>query len=499
MPKSAELADAARGCSAVRRAAALAEWVGRGRQVTAKGVPRRADVAAACAAVGVAAPERVRSAADVPDLHYPWTAALAAGLLSIEGSRVVPGPALAGWRTAGEDGVLDGWLHGLVDALTDTYGEADRADALEIGRLVLTVLATDPAPKAADLYEVVVHTLLAADHALCMTFTRGLRDPVDVATGLLTAFGAVERSSGRWRVTPLGRWALTEISTRGASLRGASERAVDGICQLMVRLRRVRPACWRRILVPADATLGDLHEVIQIAFAWDDDHLHVFTVGARRYGDPYFDFEYDEDEITLSAALARTRKPITYVYDLGDHWEHEIVLEKAVEPDPSVAYPHCVDGRGDAPVEDWCEDEEGAWITFDQADINARLARLTSGVQQISADLHDDIEVILTDAYGEAEQMSAFLTVLGEEIDFPVPATLLGNPVTVTGLDEDDVTLSLLARCQGRRERIAFADLEFQPETIEAWLHAAYLTHLGRRPAAVTPPAGWDGLSHWMT
>jgi hypothetical protein len=48
-------------------------------------------VAAACAAVGTTAPERLRSAADVPDLHRPWTAALTVGLLAIEGSRAVRG------------------------------------------------------------------------------------------------------------------------------------------------------------------------------------------------------------------------------------------------------------------------------------------------------------------------------------------------------------------------------------------------------------------------
>jgi hypothetical protein len=478
----------------MRHAAALAEWVSPGRQVTAKRVLRRADVPAACAAAGFRAPKRLRSAADVPDLQYPWTAALAAGLLSVEGSRVVPGPALPGWRSATDDDVLAGWLRGLAGALVGTYDESDPADALAIGRLVLTVLTTDPAPDR--LYRATADTLFAADGKLWGIFTHrvGIRDPLDVAMDLLAAFGAVDAARGRWRITPLGRWAFPQLIS-GVLGPSGMEDGVEGICQLKVTLRHVRPACWRRVLVPADATLGDLHEVIRVAFAWGTDHLHMFAIGRRRYGDPGFDFEYDEEETTLSAAFASTRKAITYVYDLGDHWEHEIVLEKAVEPDPSATYPHCVDGRGDAPVEDWNEEAGGpAWTTFDQADINARLARLT---QEIAPDLQGDIEIILTDAYGEAEEMTAFLTVLEEEIDFPVPATLLGNPVTVTGLDADDATLSLLARCKGTPRPITFVDLEFQPGTVEAWLHAAYLTYLGRDPTAVTPPAGWAGLSGW--
>jgi hypothetical protein len=333
--------------------------------------------------VGVTAPERLRSAADVPELHRPWSVALAIGLLSIEGTRAGRGPAIAGWPSATDDDVLAGWLRGLANVLADTYDESDPIDALEIGRSTLTVLARDQAGTTADLYEDLVETLFDADHTLCWIFTRGpgRGHPIDVVLELLAAFGAAERSDGRWRITSLGRWAIPELSSHRTSLLGASDVA-EGIYRLKVTLRHVRPACWRRILVPADVTLGDLHEVIRIAFAWDDDHLHAFAVGPRRYGDPSFDFEYDEDAITLSAAFARSRGPLGYVYDLGDNWDHEIVLETAVEPDASLTYPICVDGRGDSPVEDWNEEfGDPAWITFDRADINIRLARLGSGIQ----------------------------------------------------------------------------------------------------------------------
>jgi len=85
--------------------------------------------------------------------------------------------------------------------------------------------------------------------------------------------------------------------------------------------------------------------------------------------------------------------------------------------------------------------------------------------------------------------MTAFQTVLEEEIDFPVPATLLGNPVVVTGLVGDDARFELRARCEGRhgKGKVSFSDLEFLPGTVEAWLHAAYVAYLGRPPSAVTP------------
>lgn len=456
---------------------------------------RRADVPAAGGVLGVDLPDWVRSAADVPALHWPWLAALGAGLLSVDGGRAVAAPAVAGWPSAGPDEVLDLWARGLAAALADVFDVDDGAEALEIGRLALTVLAHDPVPTGAELTEAITLDIIGA--GLHWTFARGLgtRDPAEVTVQLLAAFGAVTGTPQR-RITSLGRWALTAIGTRGAALFRTTDVQEDGTYQLKIVLRDVRPACWRRVHMPASATLGELHEVIQVAFAWDGDHLHGFTVGRRRYGDPYFDFEYDEYKATLAEVFARAHKPITYTYDFGDDWRHDITLEKAV--DPAADLPVCVDGRGDAPVED---SDEPAWIAFDQADINARLARLGTGERAADAQLREDTEVILTDAYGEYEQMTAFLTVLEEEIDFPVPATLLGNPVVVTGLVEDDATTELRARCEGQHAKglVSFADLEFRPGTVEAWLHAAYVTYLGRRPSTPTPPAGWDGLTDWTS
>ncbi|MGI8310097.1 plasmid pRiA4b ORF-3 family protein [Saccharopolyspora hattusasensis] len=348
--------------------------------MTANHVLRRADVPTAGRALGIELPESVRSAADVPALHWRWTVALGAGLISIEGGRAVAAPALAGWQSASPDELLELWARGFAAALTGLFDGEEASEELEIGRLALTVLAGKPVPTRAELPRAISHAIIHAGYELYQTFTRGfgVRDPAEVTLELLAAFGAITDAPVR-RITPLGRWALSVIGTRGVSLLGSSDDAEeDGTYQLKIVLQHVRPACWRRVLMPASATLGDLHEVIQIAFAWDGDHLHGFTVGRRQYGDPYFDFEYDEHGITLAAAFARARKPITYTYDFGDDWRHEITLEKVVEPTPAATLPICMDGRGDAPVED-CGDDELAWIAFDKAGINTRLAQLGSG------------------------------------------------------------------------------------------------------------------------
>ena len=40
----------------------------------------------------------------------------------------------------------------------------------------------------------------------------------------------------------------------------------------------------RRLEVPADISLARLHRVIQVAFAWDDSHLHVFQTPYGQFG-----------------------------------------------------------------------------------------------------------------------------------------------------------------------------------------------------------------------
>jgi hypothetical protein len=83
--------------------------------------------------------------------------------------------------------------------------------------------------------------------------------------------------------------------------------------QFKVTLIDIRPAIWRRILVP-DCTLAEFHLLIQMAFGWENCHLHQFEIGKKRYSTPMPDgyqddlqFE-DETNATLSALLPKSKK-----------------------------------------------------------------------------------------------------------------------------------------------------------------------------------------------
>jgi hypothetical protein len=119
--------------------------------------------------------------------------------------------------------------------------------------------------------------------------------------------------------------------------------------QLKVTLKGSKPPIWRRLQVPSDLSLAELHHVIQISFGWDDSHLHAFETRHGRFGQPGFlDGAGDERRVALSQVAAPKGK-ISYTYDFGDDWAHDVLVEKTTEPVPTA---RCIGGRRAAPPED---------------------------------------------------------------------------------------------------------------------------------------------------
>ena len=58
------------------------------------------------------------------------------------------------------------------------------------------------------------------------------------------------------------------------------------IYQLKVALLGTRPPIWRRLVVPSELNLAQLHDVLQVAMGWQDGHLQEFSAGGRRFGPP---------------------------------------------------------------------------------------------------------------------------------------------------------------------------------------------------------------------
>lgn len=101
--------------------------------------------------------------------------------------------------------------------------------------------------------------------------------------------------------------------------------------------------CSGWLQVPSATTLAQL----QVAMGWQQLHLHSFGWG--RYGDE----DGAETSVTLAEALPAAGAVMGYRYDFGDHWVHEVTVEKILtRPGRGVVYPRWVAGRRTCPPED---------------------------------------------------------------------------------------------------------------------------------------------------
>ena len=134
----------------------------------------------------------------------------------------------------------------------------------------------------------------------------------------------------------------------------------QSILQLKVTLCQIKPPIWRRILVPDNITLGQLHDVLQIVMGWTDSHFHQFVLGREVYGVPDEDEDNfmfgtplkDENKERVSSLLLKEKDSLTYEYDFGDGWQHKVTLEKIIPYDSSIQLPSCIKGKRACPPED---------------------------------------------------------------------------------------------------------------------------------------------------
>ena len=151
----------------------------------------------------------------------------------------------------------------------------------------------------------------------------------------------------------------------------ATEAGARTVYRFLVTLEW-EPEVWRRIEVRGDQTLHDLHEAIQEAFDWDDDHLYAFFLSGKAWDE---DTAY-ESPMSDGRSAARYRlehlplrrgKKLLYIFDFGDELRHIIRLEAVVPNgiEPDVEYPRITERHGanvpqypDADDEEDWEDED---------------------------------------------------------------------------------------------------------------------------------------------
>lgn len=133
-----------------------------------------------------------------------------------------------------------------------------------------------------------------------------------------------------------------------------AERPGEYVIQLHIELNDVEPAVWRRVLVPGDSLMSEMAETILFAMGWQNSHLHQIEVGESLYGMHADDDSEEEiDEATVTAIdVLRGQRNFTFVYDLGDYWDHRVTVEEITWTDPPMYCAVCLGGENACPPED---------------------------------------------------------------------------------------------------------------------------------------------------
>lgn len=131
--------------------------------------------------------------------------------------------------------------------------------------------------------------------------------------------------------------------------------------QLKIGLKWAKPPIWRRVQVPGNLCLGELHDIIQIIMGWTDCHMHHFEIDKIFYEPPNNedDFRFDssiiqrdETRFTIHNVLGERIKRFHYIYDFGDDWVHQIDVEKIIPATEAETHPVLLTGRRACPPED---------------------------------------------------------------------------------------------------------------------------------------------------
>jgi len=134
--------------------------------------------------------------------------------------------------------------------------------------------------------------------------------------------------------------------------------APDDIAILRIELEDIEPLIWRRVAVHTSMNLKAVHSVIQAVMGWLDSHLREFTANGRKYSmlvpndADWNERIKDVAKTKLSALLTIGVREISYVYDMGDNWQHRIIVEKLKAAEPGALYPRFLGGERRCPPED---------------------------------------------------------------------------------------------------------------------------------------------------
>ena len=224
-------------------------------------------------------------------------------------------------------------------------------------------------------------------------------------------------------------------------------------------LHGAKPPVWRRLELPGDLTLPQVHEIIQAAMGWSDGHLHRFRTG-RDHRSPSFVTAFDveegeegvlEDDVRLDQIVTAKGDELWYEYDFGDGWDHVLRVEEVLEDRQAAV--RCLGGRMACPPED-CGgiggyEELAAWVRsgYDDALLPTSFEDAEQGRDWLPLDWHpdhfdvDEVDAALAVASAEPVVVAGELADLLEQLERRGVRSLravLGRPLSHGPVDVSD-------------------------------------------------------------
>ena len=252
------------------------------------------------------------------------------------------------------------------------------------------------------------------------------------------------------------------------------------VFELRVSLLGAEPVVWRRILVPEDADLPLIHIVLQMAMGWENCHLHEFVSADRkRYGvvdevEPQSGM-LDEAQYLLTDLVSEPGDRCLYIYDFGDDWVHEIVLEAVSEAEfeSEAEQFRCLAGEGACPPEN-CGGVPG-------------YLELLEKFNDLDAVGHDEA----VDLLGEEFDPEAFDCSVFDERIAALYARFQSGSATDEADEEVDEEMALIY------DLLEFLESDVAPEsTMSIFTLDGFFAALAIHPVAVMPstwlPMVWD-------
>jgi hypothetical protein len=204
----------------------------------------------------------------------------------------------------------------------------------------VTILRPEDAERSEDVFDAMFSAAALLRRAL---------EGAPVAGDLLVD----EVVEGGMLLTGDGRPAGDRMPRRRSGGRSRGARP-DMVYVLRITLRDLAPPIWRELRLEGSRTLAELHDALQIAFGWTDTHLHEFAIGGRAYGpmDEEADRESIDDATVRVDEVLAAGDAAEYLYDFGDGWEHDIVVEAVTPREEDSPYPLCTGGARACPPDD---------------------------------------------------------------------------------------------------------------------------------------------------